>query len=55
MGGEKVPWLIGGLFHRPEKWERREVERRGYFKNQSIALVGAKKVSPLWRAFFKNY
>ena len=53
-GGEIVPCSIGGLFRRPEKREG-EVERRGYFKEQSIALVGAKKVSPLGRAFLKNY
>ena len=56
LGGEKVPWPIGGLFRRPEKRERREVEGRGIIKAiQGIALVGAKKVSPPRRAVFNNY
>jgi hypothetical protein len=54
QGGEKAPWLFGGLFRRLKKRERREVEGRGIIKAiKGIALVGAKKVSPPQRAILK--
>ena len=36
LGGEKVPWLIGGLFHRPEKTGEERLERRGYPKEKAL-------------------
>jgi hypothetical protein len=48
--------LLGGFFAALKKRERREVEGRGIIKAiQDVALVGAKTVSPLWRAVFNSY
>jgi hypothetical protein len=47
---------IWGAFSPPRKTGRGGGMGRGeLLKAQDIALVGAKTVSPLWRAIFKNY
>jgi hypothetical protein len=55
IGGEKSPWPFGGLFRRLEKaGEERDGRGVSLKAIKGIALVGAKEVSPLWRAVFKN-
>lgn len=38
LGGEKVPWPIGGLFRRPEKAGEERGGRAGYHNNKEKAL-----------------